>query len=530
MSSYIRPIPGTAFLTTPSEVIPVPTPSTSPDDPLNWSKRRKLVSMMCMSLFTLSSGVCTASIYSILVPISLVTNVSLNTLNQGTGYMFLFLGLGCLFWQPIGQQYGKRLVYIVSLLLTVASQIWAAHAHNTSAHWIGSKIFQGFVQAPIESLCEVTISDVFFEHERGRWIGLYAFVLMFSNYIAPVVAGPIAQNQGWQWVLYWGGVFCGVASIVLFFLCEETNWNRGADYKPEVVMTAFGGKGTVAGLAALEEDKKSTDASNTSVANGSVISISQKTYWQKLSLLDKPRPMMLWTMFIRPFKLVTYPAIVYSGFLYGTGLIFFNILNATASLIFSAEPYNFSMTQAGLTYLSPAVVSGILGWGAGHLSDWIKVWLARRNRGVSESEHRLWILLVYLILVPPSLIIWGFGASRGFHAGWLILAMGLIGGSGTVCATASVTYAIDSYRDIASDSMVTLIIIRNLVGFCVSYGITSWVQNEGLERCFGEATGLCVGCILPMFAVIWFGKRWRVNTKERYWKMVDESRASGMAF
>lgn len=78
----------------------------------------------------------------------------------------------------------------------------------------------------METMCEITISDVFFEHERGRWVGVYAFALMFSSYIAPLVAGFIAEGMNWKWVFYWGSIFNGVCLVFLFFFFEETNYVR----------------------------------------------------------------------------------------------------------------------------------------------------------------------------------------------------------------------------------------------------------------------------------------------------------------
>jgi hypothetical protein len=55
------------------DIVLVPTPSQDPDDPLNWSPRRKALSMACMG------------IYSILQPIAEETDLTLNELNNGTG-------------------------------------------------------------------------------------------------------------------------------------------------------------------------------------------------------------------------------------------------------------------------------------------------------------------------------------------------------------------------------------------------------------------------------------------------------------
>lgn len=121
------------------DIVLVPAPSAHPDDPLNWSPRRKLLSLTCLCMYActsspvtgsvtdwvhsyiLATGICSAAIYSVLVPISLDTNLSVSDLNAGTGYMFLLLGWGCLFWQPLAQQYGKRPVYLTSTLATMVS-------------------------------------------------------------------------------------------------------------------------------------------------------------------------------------------------------------------------------------------------------------------------------------------------------------------------------------------------------------------------------------------------------------------------
>lgn len=114
--------------------------------------------------------------------------------------MFLFFGWGCLVWQPLALQYGKRPIYLISIAATLATQVWAPYT-KTNGQWIANKIVQGFVGAPIESLCEISVTDIYFTHERGRYIGLYALLLAGSNFFAPIIAGFINDGQGWQWVL-----------------------------------------------------------------------------------------------------------------------------------------------------------------------------------------------------------------------------------------------------------------------------------------------------------------------------------------
>ena len=93
-----QPIPGTVHLVDlegtmrakhawggQKDIVLVPAPSNDPDDPLNWSPRRKALSTTCMCVYTLMVGIASAAIYSILVPISEDTGLTLGDLNSGTG-------------------------------------------------------------------------------------------------------------------------------------------------------------------------------------------------------------------------------------------------------------------------------------------------------------------------------------------------------------------------------------------------------------------------------------------------------------
>lgn len=70
-----------------SDIVLIPAPSGDPDDPLNWSPRRKLLATSCMCVYVLMVGIASAAIYSVLVPISEATGLTLADLNAGTGYV-----------------------------------------------------------------------------------------------------------------------------------------------------------------------------------------------------------------------------------------------------------------------------------------------------------------------------------------------------------------------------------------------------------------------------------------------------------
>jgi len=103
------------------DIVLVPRPTADPDDPLNWSRPRKFLSLFCTMWYVWMVGISSAAIYSVFGNISAKTGLPLGDLNAGTGYMFLMFGWGCLFWQPLALTYGRRGVYLISFLGTIVT-------------------------------------------------------------------------------------------------------------------------------------------------------------------------------------------------------------------------------------------------------------------------------------------------------------------------------------------------------------------------------------------------------------------------
>ncbi|KAJ4128993.1 hypothetical protein NW768_007519 [Fusarium equiseti] len=514
---------GTADAPHARDIVLVPTPSEDPDDPLNWSSWRKTLFLTTICVYCLSVGIASAAIYSILVPISVATGLTVGDLNTGTGYMFLLLGWGCLIWQPLAQKYGKRPVYLLSILGTIAMMIWAPHA-KTNGQWIANKVIQGFFGAPIESLCEMSVSDVYFAHERGTYIGYYALFLGGANFLAPILGGFINDGQGWQWVLHWCAIFNAIAFAIMFFCMEETNYNRvlgnpsHGHMDPEHEDPSDGEKGI-----------KSQTTHNTEVRTGTIAS-SNRSYLVKLKLFrrqlfqDVPWKGML----TRPFQYFSLPIVVFCGFMYGAVICYFGVLNGTASIILSGAPYNFSPRMVGLCYVSCVIGVFIGAYYSGPLGDKLVLYWTRRNGGLREPEYRLWLYVALVVIVPSALILWGVGAAHAVHWSGPLVAMGMIAASITVGCQIPISYCIDSYTEISSDAIVTIILIRNTMSFAMGYGVTPWVTNMGYQNAFILAACVSFAQFALAFVFIRYGKQMRRNSAEKYASYTLRARAEGL--
>ncbi|KAI8692500.1 hypothetical protein NCS56_00006900 [Fusarium sp. Ph1] len=550
MQDEIEAIPGTVHLVdsqgkldsqhahgAEKDIVLVPAPSSHPDDPLNWSPRRKYLSAFCMAAYVLIIGICSSALYSTLGPLSEATGLTYNDLNSGTGYMFLFFGWGCIIWQAIAIQYGKKPVYLLTTAGTLGVMVWQPYVRS-NGEWIATKILQGIFGAPIESLAEITVSDVFFTHERGKFIALYALALGYSNGIAPLIMGFINDGQGYKWVFYWCAIFCAILLVIVFFFMEETKFDRAKYMSSQQIE---GQPLPSANQVRPELDGKDTDGkqdgdqeaarTTTTLSHVEGPRHGLDEQFKKKSRLARLKPIerenlrgknQLVKLIIRPILLLLFPIISYSGFIYGSNIIWLSVLNATESMVLSNEPYNMSTSTVGLTFIAPLIGTTLACVYTGIFGDRFIVKMARRNNGFMEAEHRLWLFLPSLVLIPFGCILFGVGAH--FEAHWfaIVFAMGVISFTTTAGSQISIAYCIDCYRDLASEALATAIIIRNTMAFGIGYAVTPWVVNLGYQNAFilGAFAGLAHN--LTIFPVMKWGRALRERSAEKYWKTVKE--------
>ncbi|KFG84180.1 Major Facilitator Superfamily protein [Metarhizium anisopliae] len=495
----------------------VPKPSDNPEDPLNWSRLRKYKAVAMVLVYTLGVGMPTTLQYSVLSDITKETGISTAALVQGTGVMFLFLGWGCLLTQPIALAYGRRGMYLMSLLATVPLMVWTAYSRS-AGEWYAHRILLGLFASPIEALPEVSIPDIFFAHERGSWMSLYVFTLFGSNFLAPILAGFFAEAYGWRWTMHFGAIIAAVAFVILFLFMEETMYFRE----------------TLEGLEdvddSLHDAKDKSNAGETTVSSTSRDSEkhSARHYGQKLKPFSRmegrpPKKQMFLSMILPLPIILQFPNIAWAGFIYGINLSWYNVLNATTDPILSTAPYNWSTSGVGLIYVGPIIGAALGSLWSGIIADRLTLTLARRNKGVREPEQRLWPLALSAVLSCVGLIIWGVGAQHNVHWAGLAIGLGILTFSCVTGGSIALSYNVDCFKDISGESTTSVIIIRNTLGFAISYGITPWYTNMGLQSCFIVAGFLSLGCTSSFLLMIWKGKSLRRQSAKRYWEYAGKS-------
>lgn len=95
-------------------------------------------------------------------------------------------------------------------------------------------------------------------------------------------------------------------------------------------------------------------------------------YWDKTSF---------WRTLIRPFFFLGSPMVCWATLLFTTCISWLVLISITLSQIFSAPPYNFSITAVGASNLSSFVATLLATAVAGPLIDGLAKFMSKKNKG-----------------------------------------------------------------------------------------------------------------------------------------------------
>ncbi|GJD05178.1 major facilitator superfamily transporter [Colletotrichum higginsianum] len=542
-----------------SDIVLIPRASDDPEDPLNWTKKRKWLATSCVLVYTIMIAIPSSAVYSVVTPIRTATGLSLLDINNGTGIMFLFYGWGCLIWQPFALQYGKRPAYLASLLANIA--ILATAPMCTKKHtYLANRILLGLFGAPVESLCEISITDIWFAHQRPKYLALYGWGLSMTGKLAPMLSGFINVGMGWEWTLvripegacsclakslthlktfqWWCAIFNGIAFVYCFLFMEETNYDRPA--RPVGDNTALmsengatdqqqGGDDADETMSDKAGDSNSANDAKAVDSETGQVFFPRKTYIQKLGIKDKPRPNRMLDIALGGLRGFTYPSVVYAGLMYGANnLVWSGVQNATAGTVYTTM-YGFSTAGVAAAYLGGLLGTMVGGYYCGKVGRLLTIKLARRNGGISESEHSLWLFSASMFLVPFSMLLYGLGVTYHIHWMGLVISQFTLAINNALAVSGSLGYAIASYPQLSGDMITTCVIIRNTMSFAINYGITPWLNQMGYRDTYIIVAAIGFVWNASIFVVTKYGRSIREKSAARYWKQVAQAHSKGLS-
>lgn len=549
-----------------SDIILIPQPSSDPNDPLNWSRRWKNINFIILFLFTLinaSASHWTSSVYTLF---TVEFEVPYTKLNTGGGIQYLILAFSCLLSQPMANKFGRKPTFLLATILALVGSIIFSCKKDYGGYIIYS-IFIGLAVAPMDTIVQVSINDIFYLNEHGFRMSLYCFALGIGSTMGGFVSGLVASNlPTWSWCNYILIILTACLLIVALFFLEESLYHRekvvklvdneidvvdsidiekggyGRDDNKENQVISIDGNDNESIDSSLDKQHikqrvESIDSSlDKQIIQQKVESIDstiependlqdkvRKNLIQRISIisLDSRNTSNLISLTISPIKTLRYPGVIYGSIIYGIQICWLSLFGVTLSQFYSVEPYEFLGESIGYLNLS-GLIGSIFGLIYLMINDPFQIWKARKNNGIAEPEDRLLLSILPIIINTLGLFLYGFGPYYKMH--WIVGALGMgLTNFGIFClSTLSLTYVLESYPKQALKTMVAVLFIRNIIGAIFTWVFQDWLNGVGTK---GTIIMLGVFCFVINGSVgimLIYGKAFRKWTKVWYEESIQD--------
>ena len=132
--------------------------------------------------------------------------------------------------------------------------------------------------------------------------------------------------------------------------------------------------------------------------------------------------------------------------------------------IWTAPPYNFTITQVGLAYLGPAIGFVLIAIISVVFIDRVYNCFARLNNDDGMPEYRLPLANIGALFLPVSLFWFGWTVEKG--SAWYIpvIATVFFGASQVAVFNPVQTYYIDAYGTSAASALAAGAFLRSILG------------------------------------------------------------------
>lgn len=457
-----------------------PQPTDDPEDPQNWSDRRKAFQLFILTLASIvpdfDSGIGIAAIFGLAEEYNTTPNVINNLTSNWSIFLIAPAGV---FAAMFVRRYGRLPVLFWSQLIGLGFLIGATFARDLNTFTAMRCLTAFFATAP-QVIGLYVVCDMFPFHLQARKLNLWTMGFIISPFLSPFAFGFLVARASWRWSYGIGSMYSAVVVLLIALFGEETIYDRTVVPIPSRPTTGRRYRiETLVGITGVKMSKYRASWSQTILSPFNVL-------W---------RPHLI--------SILIFEAMVFG---FGIGI------NVTNAVFLASPPYSFSQDAIAGAYGTP-IVSVIIGELVGHyLNDWITNFTVRRNKGVFEAESRL---LACYIAMP--LYICGFvllGASLQNHLSVVALIFGWgIAQLGIMIATVSVyAYCSDCFPRQQGEISALLTVSRILGGFSVAYYQVPWAEKHGALQTFGVEAAIVVGLFILIIPFLqWKGSSLRAR-------------------
>ncbi|KAI0084550.1 MFS polyamine transporter [Irpex rosettiformis] len=460
-----------------------------PDNPKNWTFKRKWAATAIISAFTFISPVSSSMVAPATNQLAQQFGITNDVIIALTTSIFvLAYAFGPLFLGPLSEIYGRSRVLQLANMWYLAWNLGCGFAQN-EGQLLAFRLMAGFGGSAPLSIGGGVLGDCWNPEERGKAVALYSLAPLLGPVVGPVAGAWIAEKSTWRWVFWSTSIVDGGIQLLGLFFLQETFApilleRKAAKIRKELERSSSDPEKS--GNRPPREIRSKFDSSDRS--------------WQHIFAKALVRPFKLW--YCEP---IIQLLGVYMAFVYGLMYLFLT----TIPSIFEGV-YRERVGIAGLHYIALGV--GLTGASQinARIMDKIYVYFTQKNGGKGRPEYRLPSMFPGTICLPIGLFLTGWTARANIH--WIVPDIGIaFVGAGVILNFQSIqTYVIDAFTLHAASALAAVAFLRSCAGF--GFPLFAPAMYNALGYGKGDsilaAVAIVIGCPAPF--IFWkYGERIR---------------------
>ncbi|KAG1858910.1 MFS general substrate transporter [Suillus subluteus] len=483
------------------------------DDPRQWSRTRKTITLCMVSLATMVSGLAS----NIQNPSNLLIEEDLHATTSQISWTLaafqLIQGNLPLLWSTASEIKGRKVAIFVAGNAALALS-------KTIEVMIGMRALQAAGSCAVISISAATLADIYEPHERGTMMGIFYAAPLLGPALGPILGGSLSQAFNWRASFYFLLICGGVIFLSFLILFKDTyRRERSLTYRSalqrlhtsrEPVQSS--GKSTITGHESREGQTSGKDTEkqlrllNVPV-DKSMVTSTLGLDDVKLSIKDiNPFP-SCFRMLSRKNNVLI---LIANGLVFG----FTYCLSYTCARTL-ANAYGYNALSVGLVLLCLGIGSIAGSVVGGRWSDQVLAKMMEANGGEWYAEMRLESSTLGMLWLPPAVIGYAWVCEKHVNVAVICVMLVLIGFSSIWMYTCTLAYLVDANPGRSCTAVATNSSFRGSLAF-VSVMIAVPLQNAlGDGGLYTVWAGILIVTELLVILVLRKGESWRREGEER---------------
>ncbi|KAK0370007.1 hypothetical protein CLIM01_12642 [Colletotrichum limetticola] len=423
--------------------------------------------------------------------------------SQLSTYVLLTLGLSNIFALPAASLIGKRYTILISLVMFFVFCLWSGEA-TTFNNLRCSRILGGLAGGLVEALGPSFVEEAFPNKQLASAMVVYVGLLAAGSSVGPIISGLVADGTGdWRWYFRILSALIFITFVGSLIMLPETRADspKTAEVELNPVITEDNPKGLPLSPTYAEVE----NANQQGFPGPRELGKQWRLRSFSTAYVDMDWKLAASSLF-QPLQLLGAPQVIVTTLVFGLTIGWTVLVSILLSVVYSPPPLLWGARDVGLLSVGP-LVGLLIGLPiGGALADYLFNRDTRRNGGKQDPASRLPAVIIGGLISPAGCLVIGYGLASPEKWAQVSVGYGMLATGLTCSANVLLTYAVDTMPPRASHIGVLVNLIKNSVGFGVSYAATSWMAQAGPVAQFGTMAGILWAVYLLVIPLYFFSE------------------------